>query len=545
VGDDSVHADGQRESEPAVDFASMPVAAIRIAGQTVAAVNSAYEQLTGIRSEQIVGRTVAELIGSFVIADDLAMMNDATAVARAGRAGDLWCRVTEPNGTTRTVRVVWRRLPGGAESDRYVFLIPADLDARERELAERLAHAAAGFVRCVDEDEVLVRAAEALSAQRYTVTVLLIREGDPYLAYGPTRSPVSSASAASLVNATRVPRDVLTRFNPRFNERKAAFFQRPEDLVRAAYPGDAGAAIAAALPGRRTVQAPIFVTDRPYGALVVTDDRLTPVSVGTLEMYAQLVGAAIENVRLHDRAAQRLAELERLQGELVKRERLAALGEAAAVMAHEVRNPIAAILNAVALLERGSAVGTTTTELHRMLAEEAGRLEHLVSDLLALGRPLLPRLGETNLADVLNAVAATMKSRTEIHGCVLDVENAASRTACADPELVELAVANVIRNAAQASPQRGTVRARVHDDADGRVAITVDDEGPGFSEQATDRLFEPFFTTRATGTGVGLAVVRRVLDAQGARFVVGRNERGGARVTMSFTGWQARSPVAG
>jgi PAS domain S-box-containing protein len=518
----------------------MPVAAIHIADQKVVAANPAYEQLTGIRAADVVGRGVDELIGSFVIADDAPMLSGASASARAGAPGELWCRVTDTTGTSRTVRVVWRGVPGGREGERFVFLIPADVDARERELAERLANAAANFIRCVDEDEVLVRAAEALLADGYTVTVLLIREGDPLLVYGPTRSPAPKAPGPSWENV-RVPREVPTRFNPRFHQRKAAFFQRPADLVRDAYPTETAKTLAASLPGTRTVQAPIFVADPPYGALVVTDDRLTHVSVGTLEMYAQLVGAAVENVRLHDRASSRLVELERLQGELVKRERLAALGEAAAVMAHEVRNPIAAILNAVALLRRGAPIGTTTTELHRVLAEEAARLERLVSDLLALGRPVLPRLRETNLVDVTHTVVATMTARDELQGCTIDVENDATKTACADPELVEIGLANVIRNALQASPPKGIIHVRVQDDGDECVAITVDDEGTGFTEQASERLFEPFFTTRAMGTGVGLAVVRRVLDAQRGRFTIDRNARGGARVRMAFPAFPCAS----
>ena len=522
-----------------LDFASLPVAAMHIADQRVVAVNAAYEQLTSLTAAQIVGRHVAELIATFVIDDDARLLNNAPdrpdgTQSGPREPGEVWCRVTDTRGITRTVRVVWRIVTDGVSpDDRVVFLLPADTDAYERAFAERLAYAATTMLRCANEAEVLERAADALSADGYTVTMLLLHEDDPLLVYGPTRTPQSSPDAPDF-QSVRPPRDVLTRFNPRFHERRAAFFQRPATLVRDAYPEEMGKKLAAKLPGNRTVQAPIFVADAPYGAMVVTDDRLTHVSVGTLEMYAQLVGAAIENVRNHQRATERLHELERLQDALVQRERLAALGEAAAVMAHEVRNPIAAILNAVTLLERGRTTGMPDTELHRMIAEEAGRLERLVSDLLALGRPLLPRLRETNLAEVADGVVGMLRARGEIQSCVVEPVQSDGSVAIADPELVELALLNVVRNAIQASPSDGHIRVDVRSEEADRIALSVEDDGPGVSEEVAERMLEPFFTTRATGTGIGLAVVRRVLDANRGSLTIGRSRSGGVKITLHF-----------
>ena len=244
------------------------------------------------------------------------------------------------------------------------------------------------------------------------------------------------------------------------------------------------------------VQAPLFVDDAAYGALVVTSDALTPTLAGTIEMFAGLVARAIENVRANGRALARLEDLERLQGELVERERLAALGEAAAVMAHEVRNPIAAILNAVAVLRRGDPGEAPDAEMYRVIAEEAARLGQLVSNLLDLGRPLLPRVCPVDLGELTARSADVLVRRGGAAGCTVHVDAERARAVAAvDPDLVQLALLNVIQNAVQASPGG---RVRVGIELRGELAaVVVDDSGPGFSAAVASRMFEPFFTTRA------------------------------------------------
>jgi signal transduction histidine kinase len=410
---------------------------------------------------------------------------------------------------------------------------PEESDARERELAAVLARIGAELLRCRDEASVLVRAADALFAHGYANTFLLIREGDPRLDYGPSRGP--SPQHREVLSAGRPPRAVLETFNPHFHERRAAFFQQTETMVRAAYDSDAAKRLNEVLPGRRTVQAPLFVDDAPYGAMVVTDDRLTPIACGTLEVFAQLVGAAVENARLHERAAARLAELSHLQGELVQRERLAALGEAAAVMAHEVRNPVAAILNAVTLLEREQRATGSAQALYTVIAEEAKRLDRMVSDLLAMGRPMIPRPRRVSLVDLVEDALAILKNRQEALACELEpVVVEGDPHAHVDPDLVLLAVLNVLRNAVQASPPGGRVRITVRAEDTARVLV-VEDQGAGLPDEVAKRMFEPFFTTRATGTGIGLAVVRRVLDAHEASIEAGRSEEGGARIALRFS----------
>jgi signal transduction histidine kinase len=509
-------------TDHAVRLHDLPVGAIVFRGDRAVAMNAACESFTGRRAEEIVGRSIEELIGEFVKSADLLTVEDALGLA-ASRTdhGQVWCNVRDPSGVSRPIRVEWR--PGGAPEETVVFLIDAAGEALSRNLAEGLARAAGELVRCRHENEVLERAADALLARGLIVTTLLLREDDPLLEYGPMRSPLVhyDADVLAMLQTFRPRREVLEQLNPGFHKRRAIFFQDLAAAVAKVYPPDLAERIKTVLPTRRTVQAPLFVDDRPFGAIVVTGDLLTPAMAGSVEMFAELVARAIETVRL--------------RVELVQRERLAALGEAAAVMAHEVRNPIAAILNAGALLRRflRDAAGTEA-DLVRVIAEEAARLNRLVKDLLDLGRPLAPTIRPVDLGDLARRTLGVLRDRNAFGEVPIRVESPATPVVAAiDPELVQLALGNVVLNAVQASPAGGTVTLTITERG-ASSAVVVDDEGSGFPREASERVLEPFYTTRATGTGIGLAVVRRVIEACTGDIEFGRSPKGGGRVVLVF-----------
>jgi signal transduction histidine kinase len=510
-----------------VAFERLPVAALLRRGDRIVAVNPAYERFMSAPAESVVGRTVDDLIGQFVGVADVPLAGAAAQARLAGTSttGHLWLRVTDTAGRTRAIRVDWQ--PSGTPDESVIYLTDAEGEATAKAAAEGLARAAGELGRCRDEREILERAADVLHARGFIVTTLLLREGDPLLEYGPMRRPASPSSpagskteAARALRATRPRREILWELNKDFHQRRAWFFQDVEPLVMAAYPGPTGEAVRAALTSRRTVQAPLFVNDVAYGALVLTGDELTPALAGSIEMFAELVARAIENLRLRT--------------ELVQRERLAALGEAAAVMAHEVRNPIGAILNAAALMEKETTGAAAKGDLLRVIGEEAMRLDRLVGDLLDLGRPLTPRLRSVDLHELASRSVAVLASRGEAGAAeVVILPSPAVVTAEIDPDLTQLALWNVVRNAVQASPPGKRVTVSV--DARGeRAALLVDDEGAGFPAEHVERVLEPFHTTRATGTGIGLAVVRRVVEACRGSIEIGESPGGGGRFVMVF-----------
>lgn len=495
----------------------LPVAALTTSGDTLVGVNAAFEELTGWSAKEVLGKALPEVFLQLVAPRDraeLVHLAQNRAEAEPRRRGMIWCRILSRSGEERPVRVSWTLLANNVDS--VVVLVDARPEAFGQEFTETLARVAGSLSRCATEDEVLKRAVDALSERGFTASVLLFDEGEPLLRYGPSSSPGGGRPPPGM---PQLPRDLLARMNPQFHERRAAFFQDRHRIVRETFPPELAERLVTMLSPTRMVQAPLFVGDAPYGALMVVGDQLTPLVATALDLFAELVGQALEAVRLRNERA--------------RRERLAALGEAAAVMAHEVRNPVGSIMNAVTLLERVGHPDPTASTLLGILAEEAGRLTQLVGQLLDVGRPIHARPVEATVEDVAKNAVRLLASRGELGGREVVLAKTRGTVAWIDPTLAELAIMNVVRNALQSSAEQGVVHVSVVA-TDDRVACVVEDDGPGIPREILGRIGQPFVTTRATGTGVGLAVVRRVLEASGGELSISDRDPQGARVELRF-----------
>jgi signal transduction histidine kinase len=236
-------------------------------------------------------------------------------------------------------------------------------------------------------------------------------------------------------------------------------------------------------------------------------DELRDVADGVAELATSL-GAA------HD-------EREALQADLAARERLAMLGRVVSGVAHEVRNPLAAIKLRVDLALEDPALEERLRDDLGVVLEEVRRLDRLVSDLLLVGaRRKAARsacqLGELarERAERITPWAAEREVAVEASGDVL---------ARVDRDAIARVIDNLLRNAVEAAPPRSTVEI---DCADGKRAarITVRDRGPGVSPADESQLFEPFFTTRQEGTGLGLALSRAIVEAHGGSIAYRRED---------------------
>lgn len=229
------------------------------------------------------------------------------------------------------------------------------------------------------------------------------------------------------------------------------------------------------------------------------------------------------------------AELHRLQGEVIERERLSALGEAAAVLAHEVRNPLGTMTNTVELL-RKEELSEGGRELLAIQRAEILRLDRLVADLLSFSKPLDPKLVDVEMTGLVRHAVRALRGDAESANVQLSVDDGPERVVRGDPDSLLLALMNVLKNAIQASPRGGKVRIGLSRAADesGGVRVTIDDEGAGVSAEVLADIFKPFVTTRATGSGLGLAILDRVMRAHGGRVDVQNLPDGGARFELVF-----------
>jgi PAS domain S-box-containing protein len=227
-----------------------------------------------------------------------------------------------------------------------------------------------------------------------------------------------------------------------------------------------------------------------------------------------------------------LSETKRLEQLLQERQTLARIGELASVVAHEVRNPLAAIRGVVEVIQTRFPAESSDRKVLGDLLTRVDSLDHLVGDLLVYARPAPPVFRRASLlglvrdtvALVANDPAAT-PMRFEVSG--EDVE------LWLDTAQMGRAVLNLMTNAAQAMRYQGVVRVTGHPIGD-RYRLRVLDEGPGMPDDVRARCLEPFFTTKTRGTGLGLPIAKRVVDEHGGHFGIASIAGAGTEVTIDL-----------
>jgi PAS domain S-box-containing protein len=275
--------------------------------------------------------------------------------------------------------------------------------------------------------------------------------------------------------------------------------------------------------------------------MAITGPRLVSPLRAALRLFAQGVGSALETATLIADLERRNRELSDTRAELVRHERLAALGEMAASVAHEVRNPVGVIANAVSTLrKKRDDRAPQSAELLSIIDEECVRLERMVRDLLEFARPRTVRFTLEALSEIAEEAIATASSQSDpaMRRAEFEIRLAPDMPKVrVDRELLRQALINLLINAAQGNPDGGTIVVRIATRDVGHAvvpSISVEDRGSGIPEDIMGRIFDPFFTTRAQGSGLGLAVVKRIADALRAQIAVESRPGHGSTFTLTF-----------
>jgi PAS domain S-box-containing protein len=225
----------------------------------------------------------------------------------------------------------------------------------------------------------------------------------------------------------------------------------------------------------------------------------------------------------YDVTARKLAE-----AQLVNQASLTRLGEMAAVVAHEVRNPLAGLRGALQILSQ--RLETTRPE-HPIVLEMIKRLDglnHHVDDLLRYAKPRAPQVAGVPLGPLLARTIELVHRDPSMAALTITIGGDAGAVARADAELLREVFLNLLINAGQAMEGRGEVQVTIAGGAP--VTVRVRDSGGGMPAELREQVFEPFFTTKRTGTGLGLAIVRRLLELQGGSVSI--ETTSGAGTTM-------------
>lgn len=279
----------------------------------------------------------------------------------------------------------------------------------------------------------------------------------------------------------------------------------------------------------RRVLAPLaIVTAR---AKAVASGDLTPRSVIASDDEIGELATTFEGM---------VAAISEANAELVKAERLATIGQMAAKVTHEIRNPLSSIGLNLELLEEELAMGGDKEESQQLLLaikKEVERLSALSGQYLRVAKRPTLRLEQESFTDFVHEVLDFLGpelSRANIDYAV-EVEEPLPQVAF-DESQMRQALLNLLGNAREAmSPEGGKLLVRLSP-TEGGLRLSIDDTGPGLSEEARARIFEPFFTTKPRGTGLGLMVTRQIIEAHGGTIGCEAREEGGTRFWISLRG---------
>jgi two-component system, NtrC family, sensor histidine kinase PilS len=236
---------------------------------------------------------------------------------------------------------------------------------------------------------------------------------------------------------------------------------------------------------------------------------------------------------------QDLTELKQIEEEMKKVEGLALIGELAAGIAHEVRNPLASISGSIQMLKEDPERTEVSAQLMDIVLREIGRLNNLVSDFLLFARPKSMNVETFDLNQLILDTLAIFRQQERTSRIRVETDFSEGISVESDPGQIRQVLWNLFLNACEAMPEGGRLHVkteRVNPDGPfpqkGEVAITIRDTGQGFSPKALSQLFTPFSTTKEGGTGLGLAVVKRIVEGLKGT-VLGRNhEEGGAEIRI-------------
>jgi two-component system sensor histidine kinase HydH len=233
---------------------------------------------------------------------------------------------------------------------------------------------------------------------------------------------------------------------------------------------------------------------------------------------------------IEKRAEERL----RLKEQLGRAERLSALGEMAASISHEIRNPLGIIRSSAELLKKKVAKIDPDNALPDIIIEEASRLNGIITDFINFARPRNPKLSLCRVEDIIEKNIAFLAAQIDTGRYVIqkNYQNPLPDIR-ADASMLHQSFLNLFINAMQAMPEGGRVGIAIRTEGN-RVIIDMDDEGHSVPEELLDKIWEPFFTTKDKGTGLGLGIVKNIIESHGGGIRIVNRDPRGARVTIDL-----------
>lgn len=227
-----------------------------------------------------------------------------------------------------------------------------------------------------------------------------------------------------------------------------------------------------------------------------------------------------------------ITERKRSETQLREQAALARLGEMAAVVAHEVKNPLAGIRGALQVIGGRMPESSRDRVVVGDIVDRLDGLNDIVQDLLVFARPREPELAPVSLEALLQRITALLKKDPQHAGTIIDISGE-TVAITADAEQIQVALVNLILNAVQAVESSGRIRVNVTT-SDGTCRLAIADEGPGIPPEVREHIFEPFFTTKHRGTGLGLPTAKRIIERHHGTIAIECPAKRGTVVTVTL-----------
>lgn len=547
-------------------------------GLSVRHANALFCDDRGLPKEEVVGRPIDEVMSeqTLVEAGLRAAMLSALETGKPVR----WS--AHRSASSQRERVVNIRLDPctGPDGDPHVVLSLEDVTERQRQLFERailqhISHALLGelelhkllhviltgmtaggavglgfnraFLFLVDEDEGTLRAEMAVGPENMEQALKIWEEvsqdhktlqdfvEDYENLPPPDERPLKdlvSRLVFPLANADQLP--------------MAAITSRETIHVLAAELDDRVPALLHELLGTSEfVVAPLVARDKVIGA-AIADNRFSqrPISMHSVQLLTALAdqaALAIDSARTFRRAKEdairldrALRELQAAQEERLRSAKLAAIGEVTAIVAHEIRSPLSTIGGFARSIARQPEKTERNARHAQIIVDEVARLETILRDLLDFSKPSEPDLRLVSLEPIVQSVGENLQYADEAKGVevVVEIELGAPEV-LADEKQVRQILMNLAMNGLEAMSSQGTLTLGLSH-GDGRVEMYVADTGEGIPRERLDQIFDTFYTSKPTGTGLGLALCSKLVNQHGAQMRVESEEGRGSVFTVSF-----------
>ena len=280
----------------------------------------------------------------------------------------------------------------------------------------------------------------------------------------------------------------------------------------------------------------VLVADNAYSGRPITEN-----SIEVLAMFAVQAAIAIENAQilqdLEDKVKElqnAYQELEKAQGMIIRNEKLAAIGEVSARLAHEIRNPLATIGGFAKSIQKKYDDRERTIRNANIIVDEVQRLEYILTNVLDFTKAGVPKKVAGDIKYLIHKTLSAMEANIISNGVVVVLDLAEDKLeADFDEAQIKQVLINVMQNSINAMPQGGAIEIRSYN-LDDSVRIEIRDTGVGIPKQNLEEIFEPFFTTRGNGTGLGLSISHRIIQNHGGTFQISSKEGVGTTVTINL-----------